>query len=793
MTGPDPRPQGPAAHRRHDHWLAAIAAVLAIAMATVVWIQFRQMRLLDGEVRYEGDNLVWSFYQLESEYLLLRDQLREGVRRPAPAQEDAMRTRFELFASRVPLVDLERTKGIVDLGPSHGRTLAALRQFIARQDPHFAETAAGPISPSQLNQALDEMQPLFQPIHDLAMRANQAVAEQIGRRNDTVREQSRLQFGLTVFQLLLIASFGVLMLRQFRALDTRRRELEALTDHLQDARAEAVRASQAKTVFLANMSHELRTPFNGLLGMLSLLEQTRLDSTQADQLRTARESAMHLLGLLNDILDFSKLESGQVEIAPEPVHLAGLLQEVIAVSTPSAEAKGLALALRLPPDLPAWVLADGRRVKQILFNLCSNALKFTDRGHVDLVVRQADGQEGTLLFEVRDTGIGMDETLRARLFQRFTQGDASTSRRYGGTGLGLEISRSLAQAMGGDISVASTPGEGSTFTVRLKLPACPAPAPLPTPAPRPMRPPAAAASGQAAGAPDTAAPEAQAPGERGLDLVVADDHPVNRQYMAMLLQRLGHRVRLAEDGAQAVAEVEKQVPDLVLMDLHMPGQDGFEATRRLRAMPPPAGRVPIIALSADVFTETRERVQLAGMDNFVAKPVRPDDIIAVLQDTLGPLAMATQTPAPLASAADTPPMAPSASETAPPPPPSRRFRASDVATHLDMAVIGDVCVGVSLDGWRQVTSGLLRDGSGNMSALLSALDRGDAAALPALAHAIKGAAASVGLRALATAARQIEADGLAYAAEDCARAAAELRRAAAESAALLERMGLLAR
>jgi len=789
VTGHDPRPQGPAAHRRHDHWLAAIAAVLAVAMATVVWIQFRQMRLLDGEVRYEGDNLVWSFYQLESEYLLLRDQLREGARVPAPKQEQALRTRFELFASRVPLVDLERTAGIVELGPAHGRTLAALQQFIAGQDPVFAEFATGPISAAQMNQALDEMQPLFQPIHDLAMRANQAVAEQIGRRNDTVREQSRLQFGLTVFQLLLIASFGFLMLRQFRALDNRRHELEALTDHLQDARTEAVRASQAKTVFLANMSHELRTPFNGLLGMLSLLEQTRLDTTQADHLRTARESAMHLLGLLNDILDFSKLESGQIEISPEPVHLPGLLQAVIAVSTPSAEAKALTLALSLPPDLPVWVLADGRRVKQILFNLCSNALKFTEQGRVDLVVSLADGQDGPLLFQVRDTGIGMDEALRARLFQRFTQGDASTSRRYGGTGLGLEISRSLAQAMGGDISVASTPGQGSTFTVRLKLPACPAPAPLPTPAPRPMREHAAPANGPPADAEEHASRE---PEEGGLDLVVADDHPVNRHYMAMLLQRMGHRVRLAEDGAQAVAEVEKQVPDLVLMDLHMPGQDGFEAARRLRAMPAPAGRVPIIALSADVFTETRARVQLAGMNNFVAKPVRPDDIIAVLKDTLGHLGSVSRPSVPPAPAAEPSTMSSPLREAAQPPSTPRRFRASDVATQLDMAVIGDVCVGVSLDGWRQVTSGLLRDGSGNMSALLGALDRGDAAALPALAHAIKGAAASVGLRALAAIARQIEADGLAYATQDCARAAADLRRAAAESAALLERMGLLA-
>jgi two-component system, sensor histidine kinase len=774
-----------AAKRPADHWLAGIGAVLLLAMAAVVWLQYRQMAMLDSQVRYEGDNLVWSFFQLESEYLQLRDELREAVIHPAEDRSETLRTRFELFASRLPLVDPSRTQSVVDLGPAHGRTVAAIQRFIERHDPVLAENATTPITSARLQQVLDDMRGLQAPIHDLAMLSNHIVAELIGRRNDVVRDQSRLEIALTAVQLLLIALFASVAARQFRSLKTRRNELEALAEHLQEARAEAVRASQAKTVFLANMSHELRTPFNGLLGMLSLLEGTRLDDTQTRHLSTARESATHLLDVLNDILDFSKLESGQLAVAPEPVDVSQLVREVAAVIGPSARSKGLDFQLDLAPELPDWVLVDGRRLKQILFNLCTNAVKFTERGHIGLAVRPdaTSATTGRWRFVVRDTGIGMDQAMRARLFQRFTQGDAGTSRRYGGTGLGLEISRSLARAMGGEIEVDSSPGEGSTFVLTLGLSSCAAPPPEPAPQ------------------------LVDRSTLTGLDLLVADDHPVNRSYMALLLERMGHQVRLADNGVQAVAAVRQQVPDLVFMDLHMPEQDGFEAAQVLRALPPPACRVPIVALTADVFNETRQRVAQAGMDDFLAKPVRPDDIIAVLAKTLGHLrrpspAAATSngpdgvaTPAPLPAPART--TESRSMPSLPPSPPApveahrRRFRSSDVSTHLDMAVIGDICVGVSLGGWRQVLRGLLDDESGRLAALLAALEQAETGELPAQAHALKGAAASVGLRAVSAEAARIESQGAGFDAADCAAAAAVLRSHLADARGLLERMGLL--
>lgn len=369
---------------------------------------------------------------------------------------------------------------------------------------------------------------------------------------------------------------------------------------------EVLAFAKSKTRMLAIVSHEIRTPLNGLLGMLQAMAIEPMASAQKQRLEVALESGETLTSLLNDLLDASKIEAGRLELLEADFDLEALLARTQAAFGDVAQRKGVALRIETAPEAAGHWVGDKVRIGQILANLVSNAVKFTDRGEVLVAVSLAAG--GALRFDVRDSGIGMDEAALGRLFTPYTQASAETSHTHGGTGLGLSISRSLARMMGGDITVESTAGEGSCFTLELPL---------------------------ERGRCVSAEPEAT-PRLGGLRVLAADDNAVNRKVMAAILPNLGIETTIVEDGAQAVAAWRDGGYDLVLLDLRMPVCDGFEAARRIRAEESDGHRTPLILLSGDVSASVRDQGREAGLDGFVAKPLDVHMLIEAMSAALPP-------------------------------------------------------------------------------------------------------------------------------------------------------------
>ncbi|MFZ1537952.1 MAG: response regulator, partial [Chromatiaceae bacterium] len=392
--------------------------------------------------------------------------------------------------------------------------------------------------------------------------------------------------------------------------------------------AEATRANAAKSRFLAHMSHELRTPLNAVLGILDLAEDWVLPPEQHAQLTVAREAGRNLLELINDVLDLSKIESGGMDLHPEPTDIAVLVRTAAAVVLPLATSKGLALETQLDPQLPKAVLVDALRLRQVLVNLAGNAVKFTASGHVDLrLVTLCAGETcQRLRFEILDSGIGIPPERQALLFNEFTQvNDTSSPNHFGGTGLGLAISQRIINLMGGRIHVESAPGRGSRFWFELTL----VPVQL-APPPQPARAPACRPPEQVSR--DT------------LPILLVDDNQVNRMVAEATLIRAGYRVRTATNGVEALEAVCDEPIGSILMDVSMPVMDGIEATRRIRALDGHPARVPIIAMTAHALDEEAERCKAAGMDDFITKPFVRAHLLATLTRWHGRLEGADSAP-----------------------------------------------------------------------------------------------------------------------------------------------------
>ncbi|WP_339926886.1 ATP-binding protein [uncultured Cobetia sp.] len=598
--------------------------------------------ILHNQVSLEDrtrDDAVWSIYKLDREAVSLSSSIaRYRVAGPADRASiwNEVLQNYELLYSRTYIFrrgDFQRHLMTLPAVPLLADELMSQIEYLDlrlekwRHGPVFegtgpvqgaqADDASADIDAAQRSQVLGpegreaaEFQKLSDALADttqtLLLRVRARLAEELAHERQS--RDSLVQLMLLLLALMLLATLMVCrqVWLQARGREQARQQMLAMSSALKHEAARAEQASRAKSEFLATMSHEIRTPLNGVIGMSELLLAEPLQSSAHRYASSLRDSGEVLMGLVDDVLDFSKIEAGKLSVERRPFELHTAIDGVIDLLLPQMDSTRIVFDDRRSAQLPEQVMGDSVRLRQVLLNLLSNAFKFTEQGRVCLLVEALPA--GRVRFEVDDTGIGVSEEQAAQLFEPFTQGDASTARRFGGTGLGLSISRRLVELMGGRLGLKQRPGKGACFWFELPLP-------------------------RAAALKRPAFTSAPLPLSRGEHVLVVDDNHINREVAHSMLSGLGYTVTTVDSGEAALAWYARQRDTvLVLLDLRMPGLDGFAVARRWRAMEHSDRRAPslIVAMTANVAAGERARCLSAGMNDFLSKPIRRQQLASML-------------------------------------------------------------------------------------------------------------------------------------------------------------------
>lgn len=679
--------------------LQGFAVVLLVGLIFLFTdISHRYLSLQDG-VR---ENALWSVYQLDREARRLHEALHVML-----AEEDyssvavkALGTRYDILYSRINILDKTSFERKFKLDSSVERQISDIRSVVLSKASFFdALNLHGTLEPAIWQPVDNDLEKLVSATERLLVYTNSNVSSERAEARQALLALQLKSGGLVILLVGCVVVLIFTLRRQLKSVRLAGLSLETISNELNDAYLDAEAGNRAKSQFMATMGHEVRTPLNAILGTAELLELSTLPPSVASGMQTIRRSGQALLEVINEILDFAKIEHGKLDIEIRPVDLSSVLSTTIEMVRDRATEQGNQIALNVPQTFKTPALStDPTRLRQVLLNLLSNAIKFTSNGTITLCVREIETPQNSILrFEISDNGIGIDADGLGRLFQPFSQVDASISRKYGGTGLGLTICKQIVEAMMGRIGVESAKGQGSTFWFEIPVVA----AALPVPSP------AAVERGPSSTLPI-------------LNVLLVEDNLVNQQVAAGFLNYLGQKVTVVSDGCEAVEAVAQQPFDLILMDMQMPRMDGIEATRLIRDAETRKPCTPIIAMTANASDDDRRLCAEAGMTGFQAKPVSLQQLRGIIEALVASKMEASSTVEPAVGINN-----------------SFALRRAEI-----IEALGE-------ETFDELVSSFFDDATTLLQGLHEAMAANDYRSADRLLHTIKGAASGVGLQEIA--------------------------------------------